>query len=358
MYRYTVRPVLFQLDPELIHETASTLISSSLFKPFWKLHYDFYYKAFPELKTRFCGIECEHPIGLAAGFDKNATMFSNMHYLGFSFLEVGTVTGQAQTGNPKPRLFRLPADCGLINRMGFNNAGSAVAAKNLIQKSSPLPVGGNIGKTKVVALGDEAIKDYEVSFLKLRNHIDYLVVNVSSPNTPGLRTLQDKKPLCELLCHLNGLKGDQNLPILLKIAPDLTDQQLIEIVEVVEETGIQGVIATNTTIARDGLKTPKNRVDTIGSGGLSGAPLASVSTRILKFLRRHLPKSVDLIGVGGIFSGEDVLQKLKAGANAVQIYTSFVYRGPSCVFQMKAELSKAMRREGFSSIEEAIGVDV
>jgi len=358
MYKTIIRPVLFQFDPELVHDSISVLLSSRLFAPFWGLHHLYYKREHPELKTSFCGIECQHPIGLAAGFDKDATMFPRLHNLGFSFIEIGTVTGEPQSGNPKKRLFRLPADRALINRMGFNNGGSERAAFRLSKASSPIPIGGNIGKTKVVPLGDEAILDYEKSFLALREHIDYLVVNVSSPNTPGLRSLQDKEPLCNLLNHLNQLNAGSDLPILLKIAPDLTEQQLEEIVDVVEETKIPGVIATNTTISRDDLKTDPERVMKMGAGGLSGAPVFDASTVVLRFLRKNLPKEVDLIGVGGIFNGQDAYSKIKAGACAVQLYTGFIYRGPSCVFQIQSELAALLKRDGFKSVKDAIGVEL
>ena len=356
LYQSLIRPLCFQFDPEFVHNCAGFGLSFGPFSLLWKSFYKWKNVDFPELKTSFCGIDCSHPIGLAAGFDKDAKMFPQLPWLGFSHLEIGTVTGEGQPGNPKKRLFRLPKDKALINRMGFNNEGVESAAARLKRFDSIIPLGGNIGKTKIVPLGDPALRDYEHSFLTLRDHVDYLVVNVSSPNTPGLRTLQDKGPLCELLTHLNSLNTRGELPILLKIAPDLNHQQLEEIIEVVIETKIPGVIATNTSIARTGLTSHQDLVETIGAGGLSGRPVFKASTEILKFLRKNLPAEVDLIGVGGIFSGQDVYEKLKAGARAVQIYTGFIYNGPSCVFNMKKELADLMNRDGVHSIDELVGV--
>lgn len=357
MYKTIIRPVLFSVDPECIHDIAEFALSTPLFTPAWSLWNMLNHTSYPQLKTSFCGVNCEHPIGLAAGFDKNATMFPRLHHLGFSHIEVGTVTGESQPGNPKKRLFRLPEDQALINRMGFNNHGAVAAAQHLKRGKSPIPIGGNIGKTKKVPL-DQAVSDYERSFLAIKDHIDYLVVNVSSPNTPNLRTLQDKEPLCELLGRLNELKGSSDLPILLKIAPDLSEYQLEEIVGVVVDTGIPGVIATNTTIGRTDLKASPAKIEEIGAGGLSGTPVFEKSTEILRFLRRHLPADVDLIGVGGIMNGQDVYTKLKAGACAVQIYTGFIYKGPAGVFQMLKELAALMKRDGVRTVSEIIGSDI
>jgi len=357
MYRSLIRPCLFQIDPELVHHVVAMGVGNVLSRPLLWGHQLLMDREFPQLKTSFCGIPCEHPIGLAAGFDKDATMFHQLHLLGFSHVEIGTVTGKGQPGNPKKRLFRLPEDKGLINRMGFNNRGAEAAAKRLALRTCQVPLGGNIGKTKLAGLGDEAILDYEKSFLALKPHVAYMVVNVSSPNTPGLRSLQDKEPLMTLLSHLSELNRIDGIPILLKIAPDLTESQLEEIVEVVTELKLPGVIATNTTLSRDGLKTTAAKVEQIGAGGLSGRPVFDMSTKVLRFLRQRLPQEVDLIGVGGIFSGQDVYEKVKAGANAVQIYTGFIYNGPACIFNMKRELAALLKRDGVERMGDIIGIE-
>jgi dihydroorotate dehydrogenase len=266
-------------------------------------------------------------------------------------VEVGTVTAKPQLGNQKPRLFRLLRDEALINRMGFNNEGAEAMAARLQAKTAPIPLGGNIGKSKVTPIS-MAVTDYLHSFRLLKSHVNYFVVNVSSPNTPNLRRLQEKEPLKELLGRLMDLNKDPALPLLLKIAPDLEEGQLEDIIDVVRETGVNGVIATNTTIGREGLRTPYDRVRKIGAGGLSGRPLTARATEIIRFLRKHLPENIDIVGVGGIHTGDDAYDKLKAGAKALQIYTSLVYRGPHTVVKILAELKKRMADEGVASIKE------
>lgn len=271
-------------------------------------------------------------MGLAAGFDKDASSFKQMAAFGFGFIEIGTVTPVGQEGNPKPRLFRLPSDEALINRMGFNNHGVEAAVDRLEDIPEGIIIGGNIGKNKVTP-NAEAIGDYEKCFHALYSKVDYFVVNVSSPNTPNLRELQDREPLTLLLNHLQTLNQQKPdlKPILLKVAPDLTDNQLDDIVEIVLETGIAGLIATNTTISRDGLKTNESEVEKIGVGGLSGRPLTSRSTEVIRYIHQKSGGKIPIIGVGGIHTAADAREKLDAGASLVQVYSGFVYEGPAMV---------------------------
>ena len=348
-----MKPLLFRLKPETAHDLAAAVLSRSWLCPLLgNAKVPTGEEAF--LATRFCGKTLPHPIGLAAGFDKNAAMFPNLHRLGFSFAEVGTVTAKSQPGNPKPRLFRLPKDQALINRMGFNNGGADLAAEHLSQSKAKIPIGANIGKSKITPL-EGANEDYAYSFQRLKPHVDYFVVNVSSPNTPDLRKLQAKEPLLALLQELNAMNADPRRPLLLKIAPDLTDGQLQEIVEVAVETGIDGIIATNTTIERKALHTVPSQLERIGAGGLSGSPLAQRSTAIIHFLRKHLPEHIRITGVGGIFSGKDAFEKIAAGADNLQIYTSLVYRGPRTVPYILQELAIVLKQKGFKNLTEAIG---
>jgi len=282
-------------------------------------------------KTVF-GISFPNPVGLAAGFDKDAKMFEDLAYCGFGFIEIGTLTPKGQPGNPQPRLFRLKEDNAIINRMGFNNEGVDAAVERLKKRKTKTIIGGNIGKNKVTE-NEDALNDYILNFNALFDYVDYFVVNVSSPNTPGLRDLQEKEPLKHLLFSLmqvNNLKTTQK-PILLKIAPDLTDSQLDDIIEIVNETKIAGVIATNTTISREGLKTDKSLVEEIGAGGLSGKPVRERSTEVIRYLATKSNKSFPIIGVGGIHSEQDALEKLDAGADLIQLYTGFIYEGPALV---------------------------
>lgn len=278
------------------------------------------------------GLKFPNPVGLAAGFDKNASLYESMSTLGFGFIEVGTVTPMPQEGNPKPRMFRLSSDGGLINRMGFNNEGLEAMVQNLKNRNPDLIIGGNIGKNKVTP-NDEATGDYVKCFEGLFNYVDYFVVNVSSPNTPNLRELQEKKPLTDLLMTLQNLNNakQQVKPILLKIAPDLTNTQLDDIAEIIKSTKLAGIIATNTTIDRSSLKTKKVELERIGNGGLSGKPLNKRSTEVIRYLRERLGKESVIIGVGGIFTANDALVKINAGADLVQVYTGFIYEGPALI---------------------------
>jgi len=278
-------------------------------------------------KTLF-GLTFKNPVGLAAGFDKNAVLFDELSAFGFGFIEIGTVTPKPQPGNPKPRLFRLKKDQALINRMGFNNDGVDVIAERLRHRKTAIIIGGNIGKNKTTP-NEKAVEDYLICFDKLFEVVDYFVVNVSSPNTPNLRALQDKKPLTHILQSLQNEnnKRDKPKPILLKIAPDLTDSQLLDIIDIVNTTKIAGVIATNTTISREGLVS-NNKNET---GGLSGKPLSNRATEVIHFLSEKSEKAFPIIGVGGIHSANDAQEKIKAGATLVQLFTGFIYQGPGLV---------------------------
>lgn len=276
-----------------------------------------------------------NPIGLAAGFDKDAKYIDELASLGFGFIEIGTLTPKAQAGNDKPRLFRLVEDEAIINRMGFNNEGVDAAVERLKKRKSTVIVGGNIGKNKVTP-NEQAIDDYEYCFRKLYDYVDYFVVNVSSPNTPNLRALQEKEPLKKILGRLQEVNVElgKNRPLLLKIAPDLSNEQLDDIIEIANETQLSGIVATNTTIERSGLKTTAARIDEIGAGGLSGAPLRSRSTEVIRYLKERSQNKWKIIAVGGIFTSEDAREKLAAGADLLQIYTGFIYQGPDIVKQI------------------------
>ena len=332
MYKI-VRFILFFFNPEFIHNILFKLIKFTEMIPGinWTWRLLFMVKD-TRLERKVFGLKFENPVGLAAGFDKDAKLFDELGAFGFGFVEIGTVTPLPQQGNPKPRLFRLKQDHGLINRMGFNNSGIEAISSRLRRKKTKLIIGGNIGKNKLTP-NEDAVSDYEICFEKLFPYVDYFAVNVSSPNTPGLRDLQEKAPLTALLNRLQELNSakDKRKPILLKIAPDLTNAQLDDIITIVADTKIDGVIATNTTIDRNGLKTDKNKLKAIGDGGLSGKPVKSRSTEVIKYLADTSNKAFPIIGVGGIHSPEDALEKLDAGATLVQLYTGFIYEGPALI---------------------------
>lgn len=332
MYKI-IRAILFFFDPEKVHYFTAAAIRFILKIPGMKLIWRKLYSVNDvRLKKTIFGITFDNPVGLAAGFDKNASMYNDLAYCGFGFIEIGTVTPKGQPGNDKPRLFRLKEDEAIINRMGFNNDGVACAVENLKQKKTKIIIGGNIGKNKVTP-NEEANADYVYSFNQLFDYVDYFVVNVSSPNTPNLRELQEKEPLKQLLLEIqveNRLKKNPK-PILLKIAPDLTNEQLDDIIEIVNEIKLDGIIATNTTISRDNLITKKSTVESIGAGGLSGKPVKNRSTEVIRYLADKSNKSFPIIGVGGIHSAEDALEKLDAGADLIQLYTGFIYEGPALV---------------------------
>ncbi len=328
MYKTILRPLLFKFDPENVHHFTFKALKflfkipgiPALLKGAFQI-------SDPRLERVVFGIKFKNPVGLAAGFDKNAQVYKELDALGFGFIEIGTVTPQPQPGNEKKRLFRLKGDKAIINRMGFNNEGVQAAIKRLRTNKTVL-IGGNIGKNKLTP-NENAVNDYLICFDALFEYVDYFVVNVSSPNTPNLRELQDKEPLTKLLNTLqqDNVAKHNPKPILLKIAPDLTDTQLLEIIDIVIETKIAGVIATNTTISRDGLVSPERDE----MGGLSGLPLKDRSTEVIRFLSDNSNKAFPIIGVGGIHSPEDAIDKLEAGASLVQLYTGFIYEGPGLI---------------------------
>lgn len=343
MYKSLLKPLLFKLDAEKAHHLVFFLIKFLFQIPGVRSLWYARNIRGKKLGRDLMGLHFPNPVGLAAGMDKNASLINEWFYVGFGFVEIGTVTPKPQAGNPKPRLFRLPADEALINRMGFNNDGAEQIVKRLKKRYTTVIVGGNIGKNKTTP-NDLAFEDYRICFNALFDHVDYFVVNVSSPNTPGLRELQEKEPLTKLLNSLGELNRQKPVqkPILLKIAPDLTDSQLNDIVEIVYDTGIDGIIATNTTISRDGLQTPGEETEAIGAGGLSGKPLKERSNEVIAYLRKIAGPEMPIIGVGGIHSAEDALEKIRAGADLVQVYTGFVYEGPALINSInKALLSEA-----------------
>ena len=343
MYRHLIRPFLFLFDPEQIHHFTFSLLKVAGKTPgLLSLLKKFFVVKNNKLKRELFGIQFDNPVGLAAGFDKDAKLIDELASFGFGFIEIGTLTPKPQSGNDMPRLFRLPKDQGLINRMGFNNSGVSLAVDRLKKRKSNVIIGGNIGKNKVTS-NENAFDDYEICFEELYPYVDYFVVNVSSPNTPGLRELQEKEPLKKLLAGVKqlSLAKPKQKPILLKIAPDLTDTQLSDIVEILIETKTDGVIATNTTISRQELVTDVKEIERIGNGGLSGKPLANRSNEVISFLRSRLGKNYPIIGVGGIMSVSDALEKIKAGADLIQIYTGFVYEGPGFIKKINNTLLKS-----------------
>jgi dihydroorotate dehydrogenase len=335
MYKQIIRPIFFYFDPEKVHYFTFSLIRnlskipgiSSLFK-------SLYVVDDKRLEKEVFGLKFKNPVGLAAGMDKDASLYNELSNLGFGFIEIGTITPKGQEGNPKKRLFRLVEDTAIINRMGFNNGGVDKAVEQL-KKNTGILIGGNIGKNKITP-NENAIDDYIICFNALYDFVDYFAVNVSSPNTPNLRELQDKEPLKQLLQTLQNenLTKPKQKPILLKIAPDLTDSQLLDIIDIVKETQIAGVIATNTTLSREGLQS-RNKIE---MGGMSGKPLKSRSTEVIRFLAEKSNKAFPIIGVGGIHSADDALEKLEAGASLVQLYTGFVYEGPSLIKEINNKI--------------------
>lgn len=337
MYKALIRPILFCFDPEKVHHFTFSLIRNVSKIPGVKgLFRSLYVIEDKRLERKLFGLKFKNPVGLAAGFDKDAKLYNELSNFGFGFIEIGTITPKPQEGNPKKRLFRLKEDSAIINRMGFNNGGIEEAVERL-KKNSGVLIGGNIGKNKITP-NENAVDDYEICFNALFDYVDYFVVNVSSPNTPNLRALQDKEPLTQLLKALQVLnfKKEQSKPILLKIAPDLSDDQLLDIIDIVKTTKIDGVISTNTTISREGLISD-NKTEV---GGLSGKPLTKRSTEVIRFLSEKSNKAFPIIGVGGIHSAEDALEKLEAGADLVQLYTGFIYEGPRLIKSINKTLLK------------------
>jgi dihydroorotate dehydrogenase len=361
LYHRIVRPALFRLPAETAHEIGlnglrligSQWIAGALIAR---------RTSFPSLALSRFGLNFPHPVGLAAGFDKNGVAVRALESLGFGFVEVGTVTTLSQGGNVRPRLFRLPADRALINRLGFNNHGAEQLAVRLSLAPPKGIVGVNIGKSKIVGL-DHAVDDYLASFTTVFPVADYVTVNVSSPNTPNLRELQHPAALAELLTALqernHALAARHRrapLPLLVKVAPDLSDAELEAVVEVAVNAGLSGIIATNTTIGREGLRSPKSEVDTIGPGGLSGAPLRGRATNMIARIYRLADEKLVIVGVGGIFTAQDAWEKITAGASLVQLYTGFIYEGPRVVERICAGLDQLLAQHGMKNIKEAIGI--
>jgi dihydroorotate dehydrogenase len=361
IYRSLLRPILFSLPPETVHElalhTLPLLIGNSMARSFITAR--FKGGEFGALE-RF-GLNFPNPVGLAAGFDKNGIALEALAALGFGHIEAGTVTYQPQPGNPKPRLFRLPLDRALINRAGFNNNGAAAFVERVTKPRSGWLLGVSIGRSRA-ASNDEAISDYLKCFDTIYSVADYIAVNVSSPNTPGLRDLQRAEQLESLLralqernVELAKLNSKSVVPLLVKLAPDLEPAELELIVDVARRCKIAGLIATNTTIERQGLQTTTAEVSACGAGGLSGAPLRSRSTKMIANLYRLSAGSMRIVGVGGIFTAADAWEKICAGASLVQLYTGFIYQGPSIASEINRGLADILNREGFKSLDEAVG---
>lgn len=340
MYKLLIKPLLFGFSPEKAHGLAMSMLRLTVNMPggAWLMRQLFTFEH-PNLRRELFGLSFKNPVGLAAGFDKDAKYIDELDCLGFGFIEIGTLTPKGQPGNEQPRLFRLPTDEALINRMGFNNQGVEIALEKLKNRNKSIIVGGNIGKNKVTP-NELATEDYLYCFKALFDYVDYFVVNVSSPNTPDLRALQEKEPLTKLLETLQAENNKQAKPkpILLKIAPDLTNEQLDDIIEIVTETKLAGIIAGNTTINRAGLSTSNATLEAIGNGGLSGAPLRKRATEVVSYIHTKSNGQIPIIGVGGINSAEDALEKIKAGASLIQIYTGFVYQGPSLIKRINKKI--------------------
>jgi dihydroorotate dehydrogenase len=348
VYRSLVRPILFRLPPETAHELA--LHSLPLLPTRWIK------KRAPSIPITRFGLSFPNPVGLAAGFDKNGVALQPLASLGFGFIEAGTVTYHPQLGNPRPRLFRLRKDQALINRAGFNNEGAAAFVRRVEEHRPDCVLGVSIGKSKITPL-EKATEDYLASFELVYKVADYIAVNVSSPNTPQLRELQQSQQLSSLLAALQARKGElqTQVPLLVKLSPDLDRRDLETIVEVVGQLEIEGIIATNTTVSRDNLLTDPKRVAACGDGGLSGKPLRSRSTQVIAELYALTYGRVPLIGVGGIFNAEDAWEKICAGASLVQLYTGFIYQGPNIANEINEGLAKILAREGFANLDAAVG---
>jgi dihydroorotate dehydrogenase len=357
-----LRPLLFSLPAERAHHLGAATLSAALrTRRARALARSRFHTADPALATERFGIRFPNPVGLAAGFDKGGEWYDALGALGFGFVEIGTVTALAQPGNPAPRLFRLPADGALLNRMGFNNPGAEAVAARLARAPAETVLGINLGKSKAAPLEDAAA-DYLRSLELLEPFAAYLVVNVSSPNTPGLRQLQDAAPLRALLralaaraAELASARGGAPRPILLKIAPDLSDAQVEEAAGIAVEEGMAGLIATNTTVSRDGLATPAAEVERLGAGGISGAPVRARAREVVSLAHRATGGRLPIVGVGGIFGAEDAWEMVRSGASLLQLWTGFVYRGPGLAREINLGLSERLRREGMRSLDEAVG---
>jgi dihydroorotate dehydrogenase len=341
VYHYLIKPFLFLFKPERAHYLALNLFSIALAIPIVSFLLKRSFVARNQKGCRLAGVDFPNKVGLAAGFDKDGKYMHILSKMGFGFIEIGTVTPLPQSGNPKPRLFRLPKDKALINRMGFNNDGVEKMAERLrAGRPNNVVLGANIGKNKATP-NDKAYKDYEICFETLFDLVDYFVVNVSSPNTPGLRELQEKGPLLEILNKVQAINKSKRVPkpLFLKIAPDLSPGQIDDIAEIVLEANISGIVASNTTISRESLVTPSSEIEKIGNGGVSGQPVRARSTEIISLLRQKLGPEKTIIGVGGIASSEDAQEKISAGANLVQVYSGMIYEGPWLIKKINRSLS-------------------
>lgn len=340
MYRTIIRPLLFRIDPERIHSVINTGLKVANATGLGHLMGLFYNPKRLQMETEFCGIKFPNKIGVAAGFDKNAEVYKMLGHLGFGHVEIGTVTPRPQPGNPKPRLFRLPADGALINRMGFNNKGVDAAVRKLRRRNHKIVIGGNIGKNTATP-NENALDDYTADFQALYDYVDYITINVSCPNVANLHKLQDKDSLDLILGTLTKLRAQKPVykPILLKISPDLTFGQIDDTLEAIAQNGIDGVVAANTSTRRDGLKTDAERVKQIANGGLSGLPLRDRSVEIIRYISQKTEGKLPIIGVGGTMSPDDAVEKLKAGATLVQVFTGFIYYGPS----LAKDVNKAVK---------------
>ena len=333
MYKLLLRPIFFSFDPEKIHHFTFSLIKfTSKIPGFKSIYRSLYVVDDSRLERKLFGLTFKNPVGLAAGFDKNAVLYNELANFGFGFIEIGTVTPKGQAGNPKKRLFRLKDDKGIINRMGFNNEGLESAIEQLKKNKGKLIIGGNIGKNTNTKPADYTA-DYLTCFNALHPYVDYFVLNVSCPNVGSHAKLNDKDYLEELIGAVQKANNtfEKQKPILLKIAPDLNTTQLDEIIELVKTTNLEGVIASNTSTDRSGLKASEEQLEAIGNGGLSGQPIKDKSTKVIKYLSEKSNKAFPIIGVGGIHSSEDAIEKLDAGADLIQIYTGFIYEGPSLI---------------------------
>lgn len=337
-----VKKFLFRYDPEDVHYKVlrwlTKAYNTGLGKKYLTSNYSYNH---PSLEKTVFGIHFKNPVGLAAGFDKDAKYIEQLSCLGFGFIEIGTLTPKPQDGNEKPRLFRLPADGAIVNRMGFNNEGVDAAVERLKHRDSKVIIGGNIGKNKNTP-NEEAVNDYIFCFQKLFNYVDYFVVNVSSPNTPGLRDLQEKEPLHHLLLTLQNinLQYPNAKPILIKIAPDLTNEQVDDVIDIVQQVKLAGIVATNTTISREGLLSDSTEVHDMGIGGLSGKPVRKRSTEIIRYISQKTNGTIPIIAVGGIFNAHDAQEKIDAGASLVQVYTGFIYSGPGIAKNICKSMAK------------------
>lgn len=364
IYRNLFRPMLFTQDPEAAHERTLGILSNAQTAGRWLARHPLTHD---RLRVTLAGLHFPNPVGLAAGCDKNGLALTVWPGFGFGFVEIGTVTAQPQPGNPKPRLFRIPEHHAIINRLGFNSEGSEVVARRLARircraQRLPIPIGINIGKTKVVTETSAVLEDYLLSLRRLAPFADYIVVNVSSPNTPGLRQWQERERLSLLLTTLMAEVRNRGyttpgteekpLPVFVKISPDMADADMIDVLEVVHERGLSGIIATNTTLGRSEALAQAGQ-----EGGLSGSPLNTRANEVIRFLARNVNGKIPLIGVGGIRSAEDAYERIRSGASLIQFYTAMIYEGPYLARRINRGLLKLMERDGVRSIEEAVGVE-